>query len=71
MYTARFSEQDALLATIDPASYNSEQNTGYVSLAQYHRAYVVVHAGVLGGNVNIDLEQGTDTSGTGAKTLDS
>ena len=71
MYTARFSEQAAYLGGINPASYNSEQNTGYVSLANYHRAAVIIHAGVLGGNVNIDLEQGTDTSGTGAKTLDS
>lgn len=69
--TERFSEVVSLLGTIHPASYNSEQNTGYVSLANYHRAVVVVHAGVIGGNLDIDIEQGTDTDGTGAKALDS
>jgi hypothetical protein len=70
-YTNRFSEDWALLATIDPASYTTEQNTGYVSLMNYHRAVVIIHAGVLSGDVDIDLEQGTTTAGAGAKTLDS
>lgn len=70
-YTERFSERAALLADIDPASYSSEQNTGYVSLALYNRAVVIIHAGVLGQNVDVDLEQATDTSGTSAKPLDS
>jgi hypothetical protein len=69
--TNLFSEVASLLAVINPASYNTEQNTGYVSLANYHRSVVIIHAGVIGGNVNIDLEQATDTSGTSAKTLDS
>lgn len=69
MYTARFSEVAALLGRINPASYSTEQNTGYVSLANYHRAVIIIHAGVLGQNVDIDIEQGTDTSGSGAKAL--
>jgi hypothetical protein len=71
MYTARFSEQAALLATIDPASHNAEQNTGYVSLANYHRAVVIIHAGVLGGNLDVDIEEATTTAGAGAQTFNS
>lgn len=71
MYTERFSEAWELLGTINPASYNSEQNTGYKDLGNYGRAVIIIHAGVLGGNVDIDIEQATDTSGTSAKTFDS
>jgi hypothetical protein len=70
-YTERFSEVWSLLADIDPASYNTEQNTGYVCLDRYHRAVVIIHTGVISGNLDVDLEQGTDTSGSGGKTLDS
>jgi len=70
-YTERFSERHALLASIDPASYNTEQNTGYVSLANYARAFVEIGCGVIGGNLDVDVEQASDTSGTGAKTFDS
>jgi len=68
-YTQRFTEGAALLAAINPASYNSVQDTGFVSLANYQRAVIIIHAGVLGGDLDIDIEQGTDTSGTGVKTL--
>lgn len=71
MYTERFSEGAALLGSINPASYNSEQNTGYVSFANYARGVVIIHAGVLGQNVDVDIEQATDTSGTSAKAFDS
>jgi hypothetical protein len=70
-YTERFSEVWSLLADIDPASYTTEQNTGYVCLDRYHRAVVIIHCGVLGSGLDVDLEQGTDTSGSGGKTLDS
>jgi hypothetical protein len=64
-YTQRFSEGAAYLGGINPASYTSEQNTGYVSLANYHRAVIIIHAGVLGQNTDIDIEAAQDTSGTG------
>lgn len=70
-YTERFSETHTILGKINPASYAAEQNTGYVSLANYHRAVIILHAGVLGQNVGFDIEQATDTSGTSAKALDS
>lgn len=70
-YTERFTEGFELLAKIDPASYNAEQNTGYVSFANFARGIILIHAGVIAGNLDVDVEQGTDTSGTGAKAFDS
>jgi len=69
-YTERFSEMAAYLGGINPASYTSEQNSGYLSLENYHRAVIIIHAGVLGQNVDVDVEEGTDTSGTGVQTFD-
>ena len=71
MYTERFSEAWEYLGGINPASHSAEKNSGYKSLANYERAVIIIHAGVLGGNVDIDVEQGTDTSGTSGKALDS
>jgi len=70
-YTERFSEVAAYLGGINPASYNSEQNSGYVSLANYHRAVIIIHAGVLGQDVDVDVEAAQDTSGTGPGSFDS
>lgn len=67
--TQRFSEEWALLGVINPASHSTEQNTGYVSLANYPRAVVILHCGVIGGNLDVDIEEGTDTSGSGAQTF--
>lgn len=71
MYTQRFSERAAYLGGINPASYTTEQNTGYVSLANYHRAVIIIHAGVLQDALDIDVEAAQDTSGTGAGSFDS
>jgi hypothetical protein len=68
--TELFSETHALLAQINPASYAAEQNTGYVSLANYHRAVIIIHAGVLGGDLDVDIEEATSTAGTGAQSFD-
>lgn len=71
-YTQLFSEGTCLLAQIAlDGSYASEQNTGYVSLANYHRAYVLVVAGTLGADLDIDIEEGTSTAGAGAQSFDS
>ena len=69
-YTERFSEGNAVLADINPASYTSEQNTGAVSFANYARGVVLIHAGVLGQDVDIDVEQSTTAAGT-PKAFDS
>jgi hypothetical protein len=71
MYTARFSEQAAYLGGINPASYSAEQNSGYVSLANYHRTVIIIHAGVLGQDVDVDVEAAQDTSGTGPGSFNS
>ena len=69
-YTERFSERWALLATIEPASYTTEQNTGLVSCQNYTRMAVIIHCGVIGGTLDVDVEQATSTTGT-PKTFDS
>lgn len=70
-YTERFSEVWALLAEIQGSAASTEQNTGYVSLANYHRAVVMICPISLGSDLDVDLEQGTTTAGAGAKTVDS
>ena len=69
-YTERFSEVAAYLGGIDPASYTTEQNTGYVSLANYHRAVIIIHAGVLQDTIDVDVEAAQDTAGTGPGSFD-
>jgi hypothetical protein len=69
-YTARFSEQWELLASISPASYDAEQNTGYVCLANFYRAVAIIHCGVIGGDLNVDFEEGTTTAGANAQSFD-
>ena len=68
-YCERFSEVWSLLATIEPASSQAEQNTGFVSLANYHRAVIIIHVGALGGDVDCDVEQAINTSGDDVKTV--
>lgn len=72
MYTARFTEQVAFLDKLDPDSYAAaEYNTGYNLLQRYHRAAVVLIVGDMaqGATLDMDIEQATDTSGTGAKAI--
>jgi hypothetical protein len=70
MYTERFSEVHAYLASIAPAAYTTEQNTGYVSFANYHRGVILIATGTLAGNVDVDVEQATTTAGTDGKVFD-
>ena len=66
-----FSESAAPLAVINPASYNSEQNTTLVNVAKYHRIAIVLHAGAIGTSINADVEIATDSGGTALHTLKS
>lgn len=68
--TERVSERMVRLGGINPASYTSEQNSGYVSLANYHRAMIYINAGVLGQDLDIDIEEGLNTSGGTPQTHD-
>lgn len=70
-YTERFSEVWSLLGDIRAVAATTEQNTGYVSLANYHRAMIIVIPVSLTGALNVDIEQGTTTAGAGAKAVDS
>lgn len=69
-YTERFTEVAELLAEISPAAYATEQNTGYVSLSDFHRAVVIIQCGALGGDVDVDIEEATDTAGTTPQAFD-
>ena len=70
-YTERFSEVWSLLGQIRAVEATTEQNTGYVSLANYHRVMVEILPVSLTGALDVDVEQATTTAGAGAKTLDS
>ncbi len=70
-YTERFSEVWSLLVEDVVASASTEQNSGYVSLANYHRCMIQIIPVSLGSDIDVDIEQATDTSGTSAKMLDS
>ncbi len=63
-YTEQFSEGWELLGSINPASYSSEQNSGRVNLGSYVRAVIIIHGGVLGQNVDVDIEQGQTATST-------
>jgi hypothetical protein len=72
-YTERFTETAALLYNLAPISVSNgvAVYTSYVSLANYHRAVVVIHTGVMASNSTLDavIHQATDTSGTSTKVL--
>ena len=69
-YTERFTEAWALLGSIDPASHSTEQNTGYLSCANYHRVVVLIHCGVIGGDLDIDVEESVNTDGDDPASFD-
>lgn len=70
-YTERFTEKNRPLAKIDPASYAAEQNTSRVSLANYHRAVIIIGVGDIaaGRTLDVDVEQHTASSGGTTKNV--
>lgn len=68
-YTARFTEEWELLADIHPSSTANEQNTAWFDMANFHRGFVDINAGVLGGDHVINVNQATSNGGAGAKLL--
>jgi hypothetical protein len=64
-YTNRFTEAVAVLGGISPASYTADQETAWLDIGLYHRALVVVHCGVLGTGLYVDVHEATDTAGGG------
>ena len=71
MYTARFSELNEVLAHLPADSETTEVNTAWVSLANYHRAVILVSVGDMASNatLDIDIEQATDSGGTGVTNI--
>jgi hypothetical protein len=71
-YTERISEVMYPLAT-----YNADAlgvgtfNSAYVLLRDYHRAWLVINVGDMGGGGTLDagIQQATDTAGTGVKAI--
>ena len=66
--TERFSEVNAVLAELDPGVYGAgEQNSGYVSFANYRRGMVIIQTGAMSALVTVEFEEATDAAGTGAQ----
>lgn len=74
-YTERFTETAALLYNLAPVSVSNgaEAFTSYVSLANYHRAVIIIHTGVMQSGSTLDavVHEATDTSGTSPQHLGS
>lgn len=73
MYTARFSEQWELIDTVYAlgVAANTETNSGFNSLANYHRVAIIIHPMDVNDALDVDIEQATDTAGTGIKAFHS
>lgn len=68
----RFSDRNAVLGTIDPASTAAGTVlTAWVPVAKWHRIAAILLTGALGASATVDakLRQATDSSGTGAKDI--
>lgn len=68
-YTARWTELNAVLERMEPGGYNGPYTTAYVSLRDYQRVVFLIECGTLGGAVDAQVYQATDTAGTGAKVV--
>ena len=74
MYTEQFTEVHDVLATIPPLAANAAigvHNSGYVSMADYHRAFVWLDLGEAhqGATLDVALTQATSAAGAGAVAL--
>jgi hypothetical protein len=74
MYTEQFTEVHDILATLKPTAASAAvgvHNSGYVSLADYHRAFAWLAVGEPGAGATIDvaITQATSVVGAGAVPL--
>ena len=67
-YTEKFPEVYCPLAKIDPASYNSEQNTSRVNVGNYHRFGVLLSVGAMAGGATLDMDIEQHNAATGGTT---
>lgn len=70
-YTELFSETHAPLAAFGATAATTEQNSGYVNVAKYHRVVVLFYALQTTTAVDVDLEITTDGVSAGLYTLKS
>lgn len=70
-YTEEFSEAHALLDKMGDDNAAAEQNSGYFSMALYHRIAIVLHAVQVTTTLDVDVEIATDAAGSDAVTLKS
>ena len=70
-YTNRFCEQWELIDVVygDAVAANTETNSGYNLMENYHRVAVVLHPVDINDALNVDIEQATTTAGGGAKSV--
>jgi len=69
---SKMSERVAVVATIDPdANATGTLGSDWVDMTMFDQAMCVVMTGVLGtaAGVDVQIEQATDSSGTGAKDI--
>ena len=69
---AKFSEKNAVLATLNPASVAaSTVLTAYVPVQNFHSIAALLQTGVMGvsGTIDAKLRQAQDASGTGVKDI--
>ncbi len=74
MYTEQFTEVHDVLATLPPTAANAAvgvHNSGYVSMADYHRAFAWLGIGepAQGATIDLAVTQATSVAGAGAKAL--
>jgi len=71
-YTANFSEEWQLIDYVLGANVAAatETNSGYNSLANYHRVVIIIHPVALNDALDVDIEEGTSTAGAGAQALE-
>lgn len=68
-YTQRWTEQNAVVANIDPDAYTAATYTsGYVDMKNFRRVVFIVQAGTLGTNATVDFTVKGDTATGGSYT---
>ncbi len=71
IYTERLSESLAIVATVDPASYNAQANSDGVDMRLFRRCLFVITAGAIGSNTVTATIKGGNDNVTFATTLTS
>lgn len=68
-FTNRYTEEVALIHVSNESGVSAEQNTGWISVANYQRVVIEIHAVTVGTSIDADVEIATDSSGTGVTNM--